>query len=98
MISIIYSERFKVELDEIMRFLKKAVSVEFAYKTFDSILSSIRLLQTFPAIGRLRACDVDTGREYHLLVTGHYFIYYSYLFEEVRIDGIKDVRNEAYHI
>ena len=98
MYQIKYSRRFSAELSEIVEYLSTHYSVDVASNTAESIMSSISLLAKFPRIGVLRAFNVSLATEYHLLVSGHYFVYYSIHLNEIRIDGIKDSRQKYYSI
>ena len=97
MIKLLYSQRFNVELLEITSYIKNNSSVTIAEKVAESIMSSIKLLENFPYMGKLRYID-ENSKDYRLLITGHYYIYYSVDHEEVRIDGIKDCRMYSYII
>ena len=97
MIELLYSRRFNVELQEIALYISKMSSTAIAEKVVDSILSSVKLLQDFPYMGRLRYID-EHSKDYRLLITGHYYIYYSVDHEVVRVDGIKDCRMYSYII
>ena len=99
MIELNYSRKFNTELLEIVSYFKNNISVEAANKLVDSIFSSINLLSYFPRIGKFRAIDYSINKEFYLLVTGHYFIYYSVCKNIVSIDGIKDTRTgDSYKI
>ena len=98
MIKLNYSRRFRVEISEITEYLIRNLSKEAAIAITDSIMSSISLLTDFPRLGVFRAYDVTYDIEYHLLVSGRYFIYYSIKGESIKIDGIKDSRQRYYSI
>lgn len=98
MYRIVYSQRFKSEISDIAEYLATHYSTKVAENTIESILSSISILIEFPRIGKFRAYNEMLGIEFHLLVTGRYFVYYSIYQEEIRIDGIKDTRQGLYII
>ena len=98
MYNVIYSDRFKEELKEIAVFVARLSNKDAATKLIESIMSSIRLLSHFPKIGILRYLDERSSKEFHLLITGHYFVYYSIFEDTIRIDGIKNTRTGVYKI
>ena len=99
MIELVYSQRFKAELSEIASYIATHSSKEASEKVVESVFSSILLLNHFPRIGRFRAIDYVGAKEFYLLVTGHYFVYYSVCGNNVYIDGIKDTRTgDSYKI
>lgn len=98
MIKIYYSQRFKEELSEIALFIANQAGKDAANKVIESIMSSIKLLNHFPKIGVFRGIDKTNTKEFHLLFSGNYFVYYSIFRDKIYIDGIKDTRANYYKI